>query len=207
MMRTLLLAILLLLPAPLYAADGPGEFLAGLLASDFEGDCIPRHDNVLYTDGVYFLGNCDCGESRSNFNPDSSPLVIVSRWQVAGTRMVSRNQAFVTVRFRVLATAKGQNEARKIKAHFPPRDESVTFRVWRRKGRWMWVDPPVMPRVGFEAVHRAVSAWKNELEEVQRLDPHPNTAALIAAYIPQLAAIEALRPAYEADRQAVRPSQ
>ena len=49
---------LLLAPLPTAAAEGAADFLSRLLATDFDGDCIPRHDNVFYTDGKAEVGDC-----------------------------------------------------------------------------------------------------------------------------------------------------
>lgn len=128
---------LLLAALPAAAAEGAADFLSGLLATDFDGDCIPRHDNVFYTDGKAEVGDCGCSEPRENFAADQSALIIISRWRVVGTRMETRTKAVVTVESRVIATAEGQNEKRRIVPLPQPQDEVVEYRVWQRKGRWV----------------------------------------------------------------------
>jgi hypothetical protein len=199
----LLMVLVFLVPRSLLAADGPTEFLARLLASDFNGDHDLRRDNILYTDGVYHSGDCDCAEPRSNFYPQEEPLTIVSSWRVIGLRMETRNKALVKVRFRTLATAQDYGEDRRIEAYPAPRDDDVTFRVWRRKGRWLWVDPPGRPWVGLDAVERTTEKWKTDLENVYKIASaeRDDLPRAIELYKAQLIALKALRPAYEADRQ------
>ena len=192
---------LLLAPLPAAAAGGAADFLARLLATDFDGDCIPRHDNVFYTDGKAEVGDCGCSEPRENFAADQSALIIISRWRVVATRMETRTKAVVTVESRVIATAEGQSEKRKIVPLPQPRDEVVEYRVWRRRGRWLWVDPPELPRVGLEAVRQAVAKDIQERDEVlAKHGPNGLWENLQPHYRAELADLDALRPVAEANR-------
>jgi hypothetical protein len=188
----LLLVLALLAPAPLHAAEGPAEALARLLASDFDGDSGPRHGNVVHSGGPEPAG-CGCREQRENFNAESGPLVIASGWQVVASRLESRGKARVTVRFRTMAVAEGRYDERRIDTH-APRDEEVSYRLWRRQGRWLWVDPPKVPHVGPEAALRALSAWMDE-QEGRKAVYGDDWPAVAARYQAQRTALEALLPA------------
>jgi hypothetical protein len=119
--------------------------------------------------------------------------------------MESKNKALITVRYRVIAraeriTVERENDTRRIIPYNPPRDEEITYKVWRRKGQWMWVDPPEMPRVGYEAVRKAV---ENEVIDYERRiakgDEDGFWRRSLRPYKAELAALEALRPIIEAD--------
>lgn len=204
MKRTLfsLLALLFLWPVSLRAADGPEEFLSRLLDTDFAGDCVPRHDNVLYTDGKGdSVGDCGCAEPRSNFYPEYDPLIIITRWRVVGTRMETPAKALITVRYRLIASAEGRNEDRKIVPLSEPRDEDVTYRVWRRKGQWRWVDPPSIVRVGYEGVRTAVAKAVGHLAELLEERPdRDDWRQILGLYRAELAALVVLEPLAAANR-------
>ena len=111
-----------------------------------------------------------------------------------------RTKALVTVRARVIAVAQGQNEERKIVPLAKPKDEDTVYRVWRRKGRWLWVDPPPTLRVGYQAVRQAVAKQVDELKDLTATR-HPNDLwlRLLPLYQAESAALEALRPIAEAN--------
>jgi hypothetical protein len=191
---------------PALAGEGPEVFLSSLIASDFAGDCEPRFDKIHYTDGIMFLGDCDCKERREIFDTDASPLFIISSWQIVKTKMESKNKALITVRYRVIAKAKRitverENDVRRIIPYDPPRDEEITYRVWRRKGQWMWVDPPEMPRVGYEAVRNSIRKRIEHYEDdlLKEYPDRDDWRRQLAFYKTELAALEALRPIIEAD--------
>lgn len=179
-------------------AEKPDEFLSNILATDFAGRSTPRRHNVFYTDGKIMVGaeegGCDCGgEPRENFYPDGAPLIVVSRWQVIATRMENPAKARVTVRYQVLATAQGQSSDRKILPLPAPRDEEVTYRVWRRHGKWLWVDPPDLPYVGYDAVLAAVRDETASLtEDVQKFPNIRELPERARLYQEQLTTLEAL---------------
>jgi hypothetical protein len=190
---------------PAFAEERPEAFLSRLITSDFNGDCEPRFDKIHYTDGIMFLGDCDCKERREIFDTDASPLFIVSRWQVVGTKMKSKNKALITVRYRVIAKAERisverENDVRQIIPYNPPHDEEITHNVWRRKGKWMWVDPPEMPRVGHEAVLKAMERKIADYEKlIARRGDNGLWGRNLQIYKTELSALEALRPIIEAD--------
>jgi len=202
--RRLVLAVIFLWSTPLLAADRPEVFLSGILAHDFDGHHEYRFYHVYYPDGRYIAAGCvnqDCGEARETFYADSDPLIIIARWQVVDVRMESRTKAVVTVRSRVIATAEGQNEKRRIIPLAEPRDEDVAYRVWKRKGQWKWVEPPPIPRVGFWAVRKAVADEVDELKGLIAERGRKNGwDHLLLLYQAELGDVDALTPVAEANR-------
>ncbi len=190
--------LLALLPVPSIAADGPEAFLSALLTSDFAGDSFPRHDNVLYTDDKGpTLGDCDCSEPRENFYPMDEPVVLVTAWRITGVDMQTRTKALVTVRYRVVASIEGWADKHNRKVIPSPHEEDMVYKVWRRKGRWLWVDPPPVPRIGFWAVRDADAQETARLRESMALNSGEvlelkrRSLAFLEA---ELAALDALRP-------------
>jgi len=202
-LRALALAIVLLWSHPLFAAEGPEAFLSNILTHDFDGDDAARIGHVFYPDGRYIAAECvneDCGERREVFYPDADPTIIIARWRVIDVRMESKTKAVVTVRNRVVATAEGQNEKRKILPLPEPRDEEVSYRVWKRKGGWKWVEPPQVARVGFKAVRGAVAAEVENLKElIAERGPKNGWDHLLQLYQAELADLDALAPLAEAN--------
>lgn len=193
-------------PATLRADDGPEALLSQILASDFSDDPQSRYGHVFYRDGRSIAAGCvneECAERRETFDGADDPLVIITRWQIVDVRMEKPTKALVTVRSRVIATADGQNEKRKIVPLAEPRDEEMVYQVWKRKGHWLWVDPPILPRVGYTAVRRAVA--ERQVDELKDLiaarGPGPNGGweRLLPLYQAELAALDALRPVAEAN--------
>ena len=73
----------------------------------------------------------------------------------------------------------------------------MVYKVWRRKGRWLWVDPPPVPRIGFWAVRDADAQETARLRESMALNSGEvlelkrRSLAFLEA---ELAALDALRP-------------
>jgi hypothetical protein len=213
------LLILGLWSFPTLAEERPEAFLSELLTTDFVGEYLPRRDKIIYTDGVYMLGDGCCSEPRENFEARFSSLFIITNWQIVKTKMESKHKALVTVRYRVIAKAERisverENDVRRITPYDPPRNEELTYQVWRCKGQWkwvdreemhcdgqwMWVDPPEMPRVGYEAVRNAVEEDTIKLrKDVANHPDHVLWPKLLPLNEAELAALEALRPIIEAD--------
>lgn len=175
--------------------EKPDEFFSHLVAADIAGAFVHRYGHVLYTDGKQDVGDCGCSMPREAFFADGDPLIIVTRWQVVATRMQSPTKALVTVRYRTIATAEGQEDQRKI-VPVPPRDEDVTYRLRQRKGRWVWVDPPPRARVGYQAVRDAVAKKADEFSDLLiKTDPsREDWRRALAGYRDELAALDALDP-------------
>ena len=201
-MRSLVIALLafgLLRSVPLLAADGPAEFLSVILASDFAGDGEARIARCHFTDGRIIAEGCvnrDCAERRESYLAETDPLVIVSRWEIGGTSWEAKAKALVKVRYTVIGTAEGNNIHRRIVPLAAPREDEATYKVWKRKGQWVWVDPPEVPYVGYEG---AVAALAREISEHERLLAKRGGNELwhraLLSYRRQLADLEALRPA------------
>jgi len=200
-LKVLTILSLVIFPFPSLATERPETFLSRLLASDFDGEIFPRHGNVLYTDDKgAWVGECGCQEPRENFYPGNDPTIIIARWRVIDVRMESKTKAVVTVRNRVVATAEGQNEKRKILPLPEPRDEEVSYRVWKRKGGWKWVEPPQVARVGFKAVRGAVAAEVENLKElIAKYGAINGWDELLPLYQAELADLDALAPLAEAN--------
>ncbi|MEO5335992.1 MAG: hypothetical protein H7841_03715 [Magnetospirillum sp. WYHS-4] len=183
---------------PLLAADGPAEFLSVILASDFAGDGEARIARCHFTDGRIIAEGCvnrDCAERRESYLAETDPLVIVSRWEIVGTSWEAKAKALVKVRYTVIGTAEGNNIHRKIVPLAAPREDEVTYKVWKRKGRWVWVDPPEVLHVGYEGVRTALQAKIDRLETgLVRTPDNELWQRNLPLYREQLAALEALRP-------------
>ncbi len=192
-------ALLALLPVPSFAADGPEAFLSALLTTNFEGDCIPLHGHVLYSDGrSFFPIDCDCGpEPRENFFPNNDLLIVVTSWRITDVHMETRTKALITARYHVIATAEREGDQRKIVPSSTSHEEDVTYKVWLRKGRWFWVDPPELPRVGYYAVRDAVAKEVSDRRGILAKHTGPEQdfhRRALAHYEAELAALDALRP-------------
>ena len=99
------------------------------------------------------------------------------------------------VQYTVIAVTEGENERRKIVSLPAPREEEVTYKVWKRKGQWFWVDPPEVPYVGYEGARMALKRHIAHFEELiaEKVD-NPLVERHLPFYRQQLAALEALRP-------------
>jgi hypothetical protein len=200
------LLILGLWSFPSLAEERPEAFLSKLLLSDFEGRYDFRFDKIYYTTELEIESSCECsGLRREVYHPHFNSLFIITGWQIVKTKMESKSKALVTVRYRVIAKAERisverENDVRQIIPYNPPRDEELTYQVWRRKGQWMWVDPPEMPRVGYEAVRKAV---EEEIADYGKLIAAHGDNGLWGRnreiFRTELSALEALRPIIEAD--------
>jgi hypothetical protein len=215
------LLILGLWTFPSLAEERPEAFLSRLITSDFNGDCDPRFDKIYYTTELEIENSCECsGLRREVYHPHFNSLFIITNWQIVKTKMESKSKALVTVRYRVIAKAERisverENDVRQITPYDPPRDEELTYQVWRCKGQWkwvdreempcdgqwMWVDPPEMPRVGYEAVRKAVEGKYRRLEDDLLKEEPENTfwQKIRDIYKAELSALEALRPIIKAD--------
>ena len=194
----IVLAALVLRPASAQTDTGPEDFLAPLIAGDFSGDPEARFDRSFYPDGrTVALGcvNRDCGERREVFDSRTDPLIIVTRWEIVGTAWETKAKALVKVRYTVIGTAEGNNIHRKITPLPAPREDEATYKVWKRKGQWFWVDPPEVPHVGYEGVRTALKKHIAHFEELiaEKVD-NPLVERHLPFYRQQLAALEALRP-------------
>ena len=195
----ILLSLLALLwPAAVGASGGPEEFLSAILSSDFQGDTRARLGKCHYTDGRFVAAECvrgDCAERREAFHPITDPLIVVSHWAIRKHVPEEPDKATFTARYTVIATTQGENEKRRIVPLAAPREEEATYKVWKRKGRWVWVDPPEVPYVGYEGVRTALT---REIAEDERLLLKHGENELwrraLLSYRQQLAALEALRP-------------
>lgn len=202
----MLLAVLAaLVPGRIMAEETPSEFLSALLKEDFVSEGTSRYNKDYYTDGKGdIVGDCDCSEPRGLFVPWQDPVVFVAaEWKLNGLRMETPSKAIITVYFSVLARTEGRRGYivrngvpiqiyRKIIPLPSPEEETVVYRVWKIKGHWKLVDPP-LPRISISSPIKEILYNINKDKEILAESPdRDDLRNELQSYQEQLRVLKAL---------------
>jgi hypothetical protein len=165
------------------AEESPESFLTKILEEDFQGDGGSRIHKGYYSDGKgEDVGDCDCKMSRAIYFLHEDPLLVVTKWEIVRVDAKRKNSAVVDVRFRVCGRTEGEtwtghkngvhiDTLRSIVPFEAIADETVTYRLVKKKSGWLLVDPPP-PGVAKEPI---VLKLEQEISSHKRvLDRNPD---------------------------------